>query len=243
MINANQINLGKQHILYDANRQPNIDASWFDPDYWRRQQCITGTAQGRGSTVFFTCQERDYALRHYHRGGLVAKIIKDWYCWTGLDNTRAWREWHLLAKLCQLGLPAPIPVAAHVFRRGCQYQADLISERIVDTVSLADSLSERRLSNVLWQQLGVTIAAFHNKGVDHADLNAHNVLMQNERFYVIDFDRGKIRAWPGKWQQANIDRFLRSLRKLARLRQSFHFQPDNWQAFARGYTANLETKG
>ena len=189
MIKACQTDLNAQHILYDANQQPNIDINWFDPEYWRQQQSISGYAQGRGSTLFFVHQGEDYVLRHYHRGGFIAKFASDGYCWTGLNRTRAWREWYLLAKLNELGLPAPVPIAARIKRSGLIYRADLITRKIADTISLADRLLSNELANEFWHKLGETVALFHNTGVDHADLNAHNVLIQNNKFFLIDFDR------------------------------------------------------
>ncbi len=243
MIKACQIDLNSQHILYDANQQPNIGVNWFDPEYWQRNGCVTGYAKGRASTIFFTYQDADYVLRHYHRGGLIAKFARDSYCWTGLDSTRAWREWHLLAELHESGLPVPTPVAARVKRHGFYYRADLIIRRVADTVSLTQQLSVQGLSDELWQELGATVALFHNAGVYHADLNAHNILVQNKTFYLIDFDRGRIRKQEERWQQSNINRLLRSLNKVKMMTKNFKFQPDHWHAFMLGYAQRLNNKG
>ncbi|MBN1377703.1 MAG: 3-deoxy-D-manno-octulosonic acid kinase [Gammaproteobacteria bacterium] len=236
MINIQQIDLDGQHILYDAGRQSNIDLNWFDPIFWRARQSVTGFAQGRASTLFFLWQNQEHVLRHYHRGGVVGNFIRDQYLWTGLNRTRAWREWHLLARLIELDLPVPVPVAARIQRNGLCYRADLITERITDTESLADTLTQSALSDQVWEQLGIVIAKFHRAGVDHADLNAHNILLHDSQVYLIDFDRGRIRNRACCWQQKNLRRLLRSLKKLKKAREHFHFIDENWLTLLRGYS-------
>lgn len=48
-------------------------------------------------------------------------------------------------------------------------------------------------------------------GVHHADLNAHNILLADDgAVYVLDFDRGRIRA-RGAWENNVLARLHRSL--------------------------------
>ena len=55
---------------------------------------------------------------------------------------------------------------------------------------------------------------FHRAGACHADLNVDNVLVNaNGTCWLIDFDRGVLRRPARSWQQANIARLRRSLRK------------------------------
>ena len=59
------------------------------------------------------------------------------------------------------------------------------------------------------------IARFHRAGLDHADLNAHNILFDsNGRGWLIDFDRGVLRIPATHWRERNLKRLLRSLLKL-----------------------------
>ena len=52
-------------------------------------------------------------------------------------------------------------------------------------------------------------------GLDHADLNAHNILFDsNGRGWLIDFDRGVLRIPATHWRERNLKRLLRSLLKL-----------------------------
>ena len=58
------------------------------PDYWQQQNKVIGSAQGRGTTWFVALGKMDAALRHYRRGGLFGKIIKDHYIfyWLGKES-------------------------------------------------------------------------------------------------------------------------------------------------------------
>ena len=102
------------YIVYDQGSIEYQPWSWFDVDYWRAKDALVGETVGRGVTYFVQDAARQLVLRHYRRGGLVAKMVHDHYLWTGLKSTRAWREWHLLESLHRAGLPVPKPVAARV---------------------------------------------------------------------------------------------------------------------------------
>ncbi|KPJ93662.1 MAG: hypothetical protein AMJ53_06825 [Gammaproteobacteria bacterium SG8_11] len=215
---------------------PAPQAELFDPRYHRRQRTIQGEALGRGSTYFVRVENHACVLRHYQRGGLVSKFLSDQYWWTGIEQTRAWREWRLLKELSENGLPVPQPVAAHVVKTGFYYRADLMTLRLTASKSLTDHLRKKDLSIEQWRTLGRTVRAFHNAGVYHADLNAHNVMLTEAGdVYLIDFDKGEIRAAASDWQQANIDRFQRSLQKLSSQISPFHYSAIVWQQFLQGY--------
>ena len=56
--------------------------------------------------------------------------------------------------------------------------------------------------------------ADHRAGLDHADLNAHNLLFDGQqRGWMIDFDRSQLRIPATGWREANLQRLLRSLHK------------------------------
>ncbi len=225
------------HILYDEAQTGKAGAEWFSPAYWRERDAISGRAHGRGTTWFVRSPAGEWVLRHYRRGGLVARVLHDRYLWLGLERTRAWREWRLLAELHAAGLPVPRPVAAQVRRQGLWYTADLLIERIGHTHSLAQRLSHHPLVPALWRAIGATIQRLHAAGVYHADLNAHNILLDRQnRVYIIDFDRARRRR-PGTWQVGNLARLERSLQKLHAHWPHFAFRGADWQALLEGYRA------
>jgi len=234
-MNSNQITTDKCHILYDADCVGQVDDGFFDPERWAEQYLLLREAPGRGTTVFVQHGDKVLALRHYHRGGVPAKFCRDRYLWLGLERSRPWREWYLLQTLYLRGLPVPRPVAARVCREGPVYRADIITE-VVDASPLADWLGKKRLPSALLTSLGQCLRRFHDEGVYHADLNARNILLDDEgRVTLIDFDRGRLRQPAGAWQRANLERLKRSLAKFRREQRHFAFDDEDWKALLRGY--------
>ncbi len=234
---AVEVKFENRYILYDAACIENPASISFEADYWASRDAIIGFAHGRGTTFFVKHVGEDYVLRHYRRGGFIARLSPNQYVWTGLQRTRAWREWYLLAQMQEMGLPVPQPIAAQVVRNGIKYSADIMTRRIPHTTTLAEELGRHGLLQNVWQDLGRMIRRFHDHGVWHADLNANNVLIDNEsRLYLIDFDRGRLRQPAQHWQQANLDRLKRSLLKLQSKTESFYFAASDWQTLLAGYS-------
>ncbi|ENY71299.1 3-deoxy-D-manno-octulosonic acid kinase [Aeromonas diversa] len=208
----------------------------FDPQWWQAQKAVIGSSQGRGVTWFVKLDGKHMVLRHYYRGGMVGKLVRDRFWFEGVEGSRAMAEFALLDRLCELGLPVPRPYAARVSRGGPFYRADIILERIRGAKDLVALLKKEAIPRETWLQIGAVLRRFHDAGVYHADLNSHNILIDRDgKVWVIDFDKGAIRA-PGSWQQANLERLLRSFNKEAGLHTSFHWVPDNWQSLMEGYS-------
>lgn len=227
------------YILYDADRLSKIDDAWFEPERLRAAQRLTGEARGRGTTWFCTGAGLSLVLRHYRRGGWLAGVLGDRYLWCGLRRSRAWREWRLLAHLYERGLPVPAPVAARVQRRGPWYTADLLTQRIENTETLAQRLCSAAVSESQWSAIGAAVRVLHGAGADHADLNAHNILLGADgRVYVIDFDKGRLRVPPAAgtaWPARNLARLRRSLDKLSGEHAGFAFAESDWVALCCAY--------
>lgn len=232
-------------ILYDADlsgHDADLQAGdqWFDPQWWQKRGNLIGSPEGgRGQACFIDRGGEQWVLRHYRRGGMVARLIHDHYLYLGMARSRAFSEWRVTAKLFALGLPVPRPVAARVCRRGLIYSCDLITRRIDTARTLSVALTQSAMAEVHWARLGQVIALFHRAGLFHADLNAHNIVVSFEdealRFWLIDFDKARFRK-PGSWQQANLDRLLRSLDKLQRL-YGLRYTNADWQTLVRSYHA------
>ncbi len=223
----------KQHILYDAEHLSQIDERFFQPDYWREQQRLTEPRGGRGQAFFIQHPNgTDYLLRHYRRGGLIAKISQDKYWFSGLEKSRPWREFYITYQLHQAGLPVPQPLAARVVQHGLLYQGDLLTLRIPDARPFASYLSDSA-QVLLWQEVGRTIARFHRWGLNHVDLNANNILVNPEgKVWLIDFDRCQKMPKQGGWQEQNLARLYRSVCKLTLTNK---IPEELWQALQKGY--------
>lgn len=224
-----------QYLISNPAVADAVSPQWFSAEYWQAHALVETIGTGRGAAWFIHTQDDDYVLRHYRRGGMVARLLHDRYIWRGLDATRAVLELQLLAHLQSVGLPAPQPVAARVVQHGLFYSADIIMRRIVDSVALSALLQYRQLDASVWHAIGHCIRRFHDAHINHADLNAHNVLLTAaDHVYLIDFDRGRVDQG-GSWQEKNLQRLHRSLNKLLLENETFYFTATNWEALLDGY--------
>ncbi len=226
-------------VLYDPELVTTPDPGLFDPDRWAG--AVTGHAgRGRGQVLFLRAGDAQWALRHYRRGGLAGRLVRDRYAWLGEARSRSWREWRLLCGLHGMGLPVPRPVAAGWQRQGPWYRADLLTVRIPGAAPLSARLVARE--PVDWASIGGMLERFHAAGAWHADLNAHNILLDAEGIpWLLDFDRGRIRP-PGAWHSRTLSRLERSLRKIAHEPGAPGFDPAGWAALMAGYRASADLR-
>jgi 3-deoxy-D-manno-octulosonic acid kinase len=227
-------------MLYDASRVSNLSGDWFEPRYWQARGELDGSARGRGAAYFLKPPDgKRYVLRHYRRGGLMASLSRDRFAWHGEEDTRPFAEWQLTYRLHRAGLPVPTPIAARYRRAGPTYVGDIITERLVTVGSLAECLRTGALSVLTWISIGRCIRRFHQFGVCHADLNAHNVLLSEDNVYLIDFDRGELRG-PGLWCDSNLVRLRRSLEKVTWSLPPERFGEADWHGLLDGYRQPVE---
>ncbi len=185
----------------------------FDPDALAERGVLTGTSPGRRSAWYFRHADRSMVLRHYWRGGMVARISPDVYLWAGLRRARPVREWQLLQAMRDHELPVPRPVAARVDRRTLCYRGDLVTLTIPRAQTFDSVICQGLDDAALWKAVGETIRRFHAAGFHHADLNVRNILVdQGGTVWLIDWDRGSRQA-PGRWWRSNLKRLRRSLDK------------------------------
>lgn len=204
----------------------------------------------RGSALFIEHEGVPLVYKRYHRGGLLGRLITYHYFDRLGRPPRMFREYDLLVRLCERGLPVPRPVAARcVFTSPISYRGELVTRRITPAETLTDLLREAPLAERLWAAIGKTLADFHAQFVYHADLNASNILIDGREespvpVHLIDFDKGEIRD-PGAsrgaaradvdWKQANLQRLRRSLDKLQAADPALHFSERDWQTLLTHY--------
>ena len=212
----------------------------FDPAYWIGRGSAQPIDGGRGGSSRIHVDGRDYVLRRYLRGGMVQRVLEDQYLWTGLASTRPAIEQRAVRHALDHQLPVPAVAAWQVLRRGLLYRAVIISRFIPHRSTLAGWLARQDLSVDDWASLGRLLRRMHEAGIDHADLNADNILIdESGDFYLIDFDRARIRPAGGDWRRGNLARLQRSLlkisRRLAGAERKFHFSDKDWQRLLAAY--------
>lgn len=229
-----KIQTEKQTIWYDESLLFTSPELCFDPEYWQENGKVLGSATGRGTTWFVALDSMDGALRHYRRGGLFAKLVKDHYLFTGWENTRSYQEFQLLNLLIKAGVNVPKPIAARSVKRTFCYQADLLSEKIPKSRDLVAILQDAPLSKEMHQKIGVEIGKMHTAQVNHTDLNIHNILIDDqENVWIIDFDKC-YQQQGDEWKTKNLSRLTRSFHKEVNKRQ-IHWSEDEWHYLLEGY--------
>ena len=259
------------HWRYREDIAPRFDPVVFDERALAARGLLAGAAgAGRGNTHFLVLDGHSLVLRHYRRGGLARRFSERHYLWSGLERTRAVREFELLRELEAEGLPVPAPYACAVTRRGALWHGSLVTRRLpgrtlaeavrgtgdVETGGGPATPSEdagASLPPETWAAVGRTVARFHAAGVRHADLNAHNLLVENgappgrePRVHLLDFDRATRRVAPSgrivRWQRDNLARLARSLAKLART-DGRAFDASGFAALERAWAESLRGSG
>ena len=236
MIHERAISTEDGEILHDA-AIGDVDTRWLDADFWRSQNAAQAQGGGRGGIEFVDTPAGPAALRHYRRGGLIGRVNADHYLWTGARRSRGFAEFRLLASLHDAGLPVPAPIAARYQRDRWRYRADLLTARVDAATTLAQQLDAGAIDPEMAASIGETIARFHVLGVCHADLNAHNILVDaQDKVWLLDFDRGRLRMPSLTWQQSNLARLRRSLLKLGAMRFG-DFDERFWHPLLAAYHA------
>ncbi len=208
-------------ILYDADRLERPTSKWFSADHWTTYGPVETFRQGRGGCWRVQMPTGAAVIKHYRRGGQMAKISFDRYLFTGWERSRSLREWRLLASLHQQKLPVPAPLAAICVRHGRSYRAALITRYIHGAISI-DGLIKENISGLpeLAFKTGALLARFHQADVYHADINLSNIIKdEQDQLWLLDFDRGRMITMNTRRRQHSLQRLKRSLKRLSEREQ------------------------
>jgi 3-deoxy-D-manno-octulosonic-acid transferase len=231
---------GEHFIQVNPDFFSTIEPQQFTAAYWRDRGMITGEAGGRNKVYFIHDGSRAMLLRHYYRGGLIAKISLDHFIYIGLSRVRSIREFQMLQQMCDKGLPVPRPCAAAVLKKGLFFQCDILVETLPESRDLAHILgSGESLTAHQWNTIGATIALFHLHEVHHRDLNCHNILLDaQDKCWLVDFDRCSWRKNP-IWQKKSLARLHRSFVKELKRINGFNWKPQDWDDLMAGYRRQI----
>ncbi len=202
-------------IVYDADCIPEPKLRLFDPEYWGKSGLITGRASGRGTALMLNTSFGPAVLRTYLRGGWPASLSRDRYFFTGYGRSRPFREFRILEKLKENGLPVPAPLAAACKHELLSYRGALMMEQIQNVTPLLELLGRATPASPVWMRAGACIREFHQVGLHHADLNVGNILVDQStgKIYLVDFDRCTLNPGMPVNGKANLARLKRSLTK------------------------------
>ena len=185
-----------------------VAQTWFDSE---RPDAVPVGEGGRQAAWFVDGAHGPAVLRHYRRGGLRARLGRESYLWLGRSQVRAFAETRVLAYLRDAGVRVPEPLGAAWWRAGVMYRNAILVARIPGARALAGWLDRADPAAI-----ARSIAAMHVAGVWHADLNAFNILFDDQdQVWLIDFDRARMGPVSARDRRVNLLRLRRSLVKIA----------------------------
>ena len=206
-------------ILFDTHRVRQVEPEWFLPSWWQERARPVDSG-GRGGAWFVDAPFGQAVLRRYLRGGLAARMSHDRYLWRGANLTRSFAEFRLSRAMIEKGVPVPPPIAAVYRREGLLYRCAILVERLPGVRTLADRAVVAG-DGAPWEEAGRLVARAHRAGLDHADLNAHNLMFDSRgQGWVIDLDRGRMVIPATGWRERNLARLKRSLLKVRGQREA-----------------------
>lgn len=225
---------GVHTCWFDAMGMPQATAADFLPDRHVAQIALA-TGSGRGQALKVVRLNKPLVIRHYFRGGLMAKLSKDRFWPSAIHNSRGMREFTLLRLMNSWSLPVPTPAGAHHHRSVLGDRADIAIGWIPDANNLIQRLQSGPIPETEWRTVGKTIRAMHDRQVFHSDLNAHNLMLDvRGKAWIVDFDKCMVKP-DGEWKHRNLSRLLRSLQKELSLRPNLHWQLADWEFLLSGY--------
>lgn len=179
---------------------------------------------GRGAAWRMTTPHGDWLVRHYRRGGAIARVLHDEYLRAG--EPRPLRELHASIVARARGVDTPEVVAAIAYLSGPLYRADLATRFVAGSRDLAsvtfepDDDPRPADAAAAWHAAGRLLRVTFAAGIEHADLNLRNILIADAagapRALLLDLDRAVVHERPltTAVRSGMLARLHRSRRKL-----------------------------
>jgi len=224
------IEQGKRAVIVkDDWKEKLLSAGIAGPDFFLKQSFPKEENYfGRGALKIIAipgeANER-IVIRHFHRGGMIHKLIPDLYFGTSRPLKELWVGYWAKEK----GVPiADIVAVCHTKVFWKFHQGDLVTREIKEGKDLATYLTEidqpLTKGKVLEKRsvikkVGELVRSMHEAGIFHGDLNLKNIIfqtadLQNIKGYLIDFDKSFLRSHlKENLRTRNLLRFNRSAEK------------------------------
>ncbi|WP_406547158.1 3-deoxy-D-manno-octulosonic acid kinase [Succinimonas sp.] len=190
---------------------------------------------GRGRTYLVNDQEgRRIIIRHYYRGGMMAKLLKDKFLCFSATADRSVQEYDLLLRMRAMGLHVPTPVLARVTRSGLFVKNDIITKEITGARNIGKILSERRLADEEILKIGDSIGTLFRAGIYHSDLNINNLLLDGaDNPWICDFDKCEMTSITPRRYNEMVARLKRSFDKESEERSGMMWTERDFEKLVR----------
>lgn len=202
---------------------------------------------GRAAAYRFTASHEDWLVRHYRRGGAIARVLTDTYLRAG--ESRPLRELRASVAARARGVATPDVMAAVTYPSGILYRADLATRFIPDSLDLAaitvasarggERANARNDGRAAWYAAGALLRTVFQAGIEHVDLNLRNILIagapEAPRALLLDLDRARVHQGPlgDTVRRRMLERLQRSRRKIERA-EDLEFAPGVLAALEAG---------
>ena len=224
---AVRFTLGSAHVLAQRDWRRVVGRSLLETE---TGEPLPG---GRGGARRVETEFGPVVVRRFRRGGAMRWLGDRHFGW----RSRPEREFWLLLRALQLGLPVPEPVAAVTeFDGDLVYRGMLITVEISGGVPLHEFVAAGHRD--ILPPVGRAIRRIHDAGLHHPDLNLGNILVvpgEEPSLVFIDLDRARLHAAPlGRRSR------LRSLQRLRRSARKFdpegsHLRDEDLDALQEAY--------
>jgi tRNA A-37 threonylcarbamoyl transferase component Bud32 len=203
--------------------------------------------QGRTSTARIVFREEvaeQVVFRRGHRGGLAKVVLGDKFI--GF-RTRMFKEVAVTEHARNRGVPvAEVLAAARVRLAPGLYRGWVITREVRHSENLhalceresAAAVPDRTRKRAVLRAVAEAVAALHEAGVDHPDLNLRNILVAARadgslEVHIIDFDRTRVCATVSLARRVRT--LARLFRSLVRLDVSRWLTPRDLERFLQVY--------
>ena len=186
--------VGDATLVFDAGLASELVGLRLADPQARKRLFARAPRRGRGAAPSVGLR-RDVSviLRRYQHGGVFGGF-------TGMLHfgpSRALEELHVTARAEASGAPVPHVVCLALWPAAGPFWSALIGTReergARDLFEVLVSSDDARARRALLREVGGAVRRLHDAGVDHRDLQLHNILVVEEgarrRIVVIDLDR------------------------------------------------------
>ncbi len=220
-------------------------ADYFDIEKYQLAGKVIHEYSGRGKAYLLSDMYKNrILLRHYWRGGMMFKLLKDKFFAYFDTAKRSDLEFSLLQTMRKMGLSVPKPIAARYVKKGMFITNDIILQEIPGAKTLLKILTERTLSNEEFAKIGDAVGKMMLAGIYHTDLNISNILIDGaNNVWLIDFDKCFLKNINQKLYAKMVDRLARSFEKELENTPELHWSKSDFDklepvirnAFLRSY--------
>ncbi|HXX49054.1 MAG TPA: lipopolysaccharide kinase InaA family protein [Myxococcota bacterium] len=210
--------VGDAWLVFDAEFTHELVGLRLADPGARKRLFARAPRRGRGAAPSVSLRrDAHVVLRRYQHGGLFRGITRALY----LGPSRALTELHVTARAEASGAPVPHVICLALWPAAGPFWSALIGTReergardLLDALLAAPDARARR---ELLREVGAAVRRLHDAGVDHRDLQLHNILAVEEagrrRIVVVDLDRAVYHprgALSPRLRARNLGRLTRS---------------------------------